>query len=89
MKNASDTRFDAFQSGVRAVVRTGRAGRTAVEWSAPRVAALYLQKDLQGRTCVVALQDEDFAEFDPRHCMEDDGSLVAEDYYLEVQKLPA
>ncbi len=81
--------LDAFESGVRALVRTGRHGRTAIEWEQPCAATLYLQKDRQGRCCVLALQDrDDFAEFDPRHHSEGEGFFQTEDYALEVLQIP-
>ncbi len=66
------------------MVRTGRAGAHQVEWSEAFETRLYLQRDGRGHTCTLALMDLDWAEYDPRRCTESDGTLVAEDYYLEV-----
>ncbi len=85
----SPTSLDAHPDGVRALVRTGRAGRDAVEWSEPFESALYLQRDAAGRVCVLALRDANFAEFDPRHSEESPGLFVIEDYYLELLRVPA
>ncbi len=83
------TSLDAHPDGVRALVRTGRAGRDAVEWSEPFESALHLQRDGTGRTCVLALREADFAEFDPRRSEEAPGLFVTEDYYLELLRVPA
>lgn len=63
--------------------RIGRAGRHGVEWLEVRRFELYVQKDLKGRNCLIALRDHDFADFDPRHDQDGD-VLITEDYYFEV-----
>lgn len=84
------TRFDGFESGVSAIVRTGRAERHGVDWSAPFETTLCLERDPQGRICGLALQTvNDWAEYDPRHQIESEPAdpvalLVSEDYYLEI-----
>lgn len=83
------TRFDTYESGVPVLVRTGRHGRDAVEWSQPFVSSLHLQRNAQGHTVSLTLADRDFAEFDPRHHEEADGVLNAEDYLLEVLEFRA
>lgn len=80
--------FRDYSTGVQARVRTGRHGRDAVEWSEPFVAALYLQRDPQGRVSCLALLDRDFAEFDPRHDAESGTVFNTEDYLLEILELP-
>ena len=85
--SAFDELLKGCATGVRCVVRTARAGRSGPAWSEPREVALYLQRDGAGRLCVVALQDEELAEFDPRHNDEGDQLLLSEDYYLEVQRV--
>lgn len=84
MTQALTHRFDTLTSGVRVRVRTGRAGANQVEWSDAFEARLHLERDARGQTCVLALMEQDWAEYDPRRCLEEDGTLVAEDYYLEV-----
>lgn len=81
-------KLSGLESGVKARVRTGRHGRDAIEWSQPFESALFLMKDLKGRTCLVALQDADFAEFDPRHDVEGENLLITEDYALEILQVP-
>lgn len=81
-------KLSGLESGVKAMVRTGRHGRDAIEWSQPFEAALYLQKDRAGKTCVLALKDLDFAEFDPRHDVEGENLLITEDYALEIIQVP-
>jgi len=81
--------FDSHESGARALVRTGRHGRTCIEWSEPFETTLYLQKDRKGEVCVVALENpSDFAEFDPRYNRETETLLTIEDYALEILELP-
>ena len=80
--------LDKFDTGVWALVRTGRHGRTAIEWTEPFEVQLFLQKDRAGRVCVLAMQGQDFAEFDPRHDTEEDGLFTTEDYALEILQVP-
>lgn len=77
-----------LEAGVRALVRTGRHGRTAIEWSEPFEVELHLQKDHAGRVCVLALKGHDFAEFDPRHDAEGCDLFTTEDYALEILRVP-
>jgi hypothetical protein len=77
-----------LEAGVRALVRTGRHGRTAIKWSEPFEVELHLQKDLSGRACVLALKGHDFAEFDPRHDGESCDLFTTEDYALEILRVP-
>jgi hypothetical protein len=79
---------DKLETGVRALVRTGRHGRTAIDWSAPFEVELHLQKDRAGRVCVLALKGHDFAEFDPRHDAEGCDLFTTEDYALEILRVP-
>jgi hypothetical protein len=81
-------KLNSLENGVKAMVRTGRHGRNAIEWSEPFEAVLYLQKDRAGKNCVVALKDQDFAEFDPRRDVEGENLLISEDYALEIIQVP-
>lgn len=81
-------KLNGLESGVKAIVRTGRHGRDAIEWSQPFESSLFLMKDRAGRTCLVALKDVDFAEFDPRHEVEGENLLITEDYALEILQVP-
>lgn len=81
--------FDSHETGVRAKVRMGRYGQTAIDWSAPTDVTLHIQKNRGGIACVVAVREcDDFAEFDPRHDQESYNLFVNEDYALEVLELP-
>ena len=84
MSRSNSTRFDQHASGVQALVRTGRAGEHSVNWSTPFWTGLHLERDKNGCTCVLGLQDAEWAEYDPRNCEESDGVFTAEDYYLEI-----
>lgn len=72
------------QHGDMYMVRTGRMSTQCVMWSEPFVAKLHVQRDPSGEVCLLALQDVDFAEFDPRHDAEEDDKFVTEDYALEI-----
>ena len=63
--------------------RCGRAGATGVVWEAPKTYTLYVQKDPKGAIFAIEIVDRNFAEFDPRHDL-DEGVLVSKDYYFEV-----
>lgn len=78
--------YQKLNNGCVVVGRTGRAGRTGVEWDSFREYTLYIQKNQKGQVCVLALQDCNFAEFDPRICAEGD-LLIVEDYYFEVKSV--
>jgi hypothetical protein len=80
--------LDEYETSVRARVRTGRHGPNAVQWGEPFVCGLYLQKTSAGQVCGLALQDVDFAEFDPRREAESERVFVTEDYLLEILDIP-
>ncbi len=80
--------FMALNNDCIVKARCGRAGRNEVDWEEPRDYSLYVQKDPQGRNCVIAIRGrDDFAEFDPRHEQEGESLLLNEDYYFEVLAL--
>lgn len=66
--------------------RCARHGASAVKWEDPQEYELYIQKH-KGKAVIVALKNKDFAEFDPRRDVEEDGVLNSEDYLFEVLSL--
>jgi hypothetical protein len=80
--------LEMLDSGVRARVRTGFHGTHAIEWSYPFESGLHLQKDKNGRVCLVALKDRDFTEFDPRYDREGPNLFCSEGDVLEILEVP-
>jgi hypothetical protein len=80
--------LEALESGVRARVRTGFHGTHAIEWSHPFESGLHLQKDKDGRVCLVALKDRDFTEFDPRYDTEELNLFCSEGDVLQILDAP-
>lgn len=70
--------------GMKALVRTGRSGRTGIEWTAPFEVELKVDYDPKGKLCGLCLKGVEFAEFDPRYHCEAENLYIAEDYALEV-----
>lgn len=87
--NDIDRLLQGLNSGVRCTVRTGLAGRHGIDWSEPREVVLDLDRDRAGRLRGLSIRGEDFAEFDPRHHIEGDGQLLAEDHAIEVMGVVA
>lgn len=50
--------------------------------------ALVVHENPEMQCCVVSLIGVEFAEFDPRHDLEDMNLLITEDYALRVLELP-
>lgn len=83
-----------LQNGQTVLARTGRAGRTAVEWdNGGRFIehTLYVQRTKQGKVCTVTTTSKDWAEGGPDDlCPDQDGqgaTFVVEDYYLQITGL--
>lgn len=78
-----------MENGAVYHIRTGRYRDDMYDpdWSPWRDAALYVQRDPKDRVCVIALTDEGWAEYDPRHDKPRHGTLETEGYYLEIDGL--
>lgn len=82
--------FNALPSGVAVLMRTAKgdtADGSGPNWTEPFEGKLLIEKNAQGRAVAVSIADSDFAEFDPRYSLEDDGELLEEDYHLQVLAL--
>ena len=85
-----------LENGQKVLARTGRAGRTAVEWDHQGrfiEHTLYVARDKQCKVCTVTTTEKDWAEGGPNDlCPDQDGqgaTFVVEDYYLQIQGLEA
>lgn len=69
-----------------ALIQTGRNGDSDIIWSEPFEAQLYLQKDRKGLVCVIAIVNQNFAEFDPRNELNsnEENHYIVEDYHLKI-----
>lgn len=83
-------KISELQDGQIVTLRTGRAGRHAVEWGMWRPATLYIQRNKKGEVVVIAIKSEGWAEYSPRDWNppfdgNPHGTFVAEDYYMEIE----
>ncbi len=80
-------KLNDLQNGQIVRCRTGRAGRHAVQWGDWRQAELYVQRHPKtGNVLIVTPKDEVWAEAGPNDLCED-GILLVEDYYLQIEGL--
>lgn len=82
--------FNTLPASVAVLMKTAQgdnADGSGPNWAEPFEGKLSIQKNAQGRAVGVSIEDADFADFDPRHDLQDNGELVTEDYYLQVLAL--
>jgi len=66
--------------------RAGRAGQSQVEWEPWMIGKISVQKDKRGNVSIVTLKDKNWAEAS-KNDLCDDGILLVEDYYLQIEGL--
>ena len=86
-------KINELQDNQIVTLRTGRAGRHAVEWGMWRPATLYVQRNKKGEIVDIAIKSENWAEYNPKHDYNPPseyhphGVFTAEDYYMEIDGL--
>ena len=84
-------KISELQDGQIVTLRTGRAGRHAVEWGMWRPATLYIQRNKKGEVVIIAIKSENWAEYSPKHDYnppfgnDPNGTFTAEDWYMQIE----
>jgi hypothetical protein len=83
MRKLDRTEIQLLVDNQHVTVRLSRAGRSSwiPEYEGP--ATLYVQHH-HGVAVVLTTREIEWAEADPRHDVEPDGSIIVEDYQMEV-----
>lgn len=91
-------KINDLRNGQTVVARWGRyvATKDEPDWCPWKNVSLYVQRDAKGQIVMIALQGEEWAEYDPRHDYYEahpsgfppsPAGLLCEDYYLEIEGL--
>lgn len=83
MRQLNRTEIQALENGQQVHVRLSRAGRDQWEPEYEGRVTLYVQR-FNGTAVTITPREYGWAEADPRRDIEADGSVIVEDYMMEI-----